>query len=377
MSDTDDDASKVGAAAAAALAADGVAVVKGFASGEECSSLMSRMATLIEEWTPLQARGAVFRTDEAQRTTSDYFLDSADRVHFFMEPGAVDGTTGGLRADVSKQEALNKVGHGLHVADAAFAEYAFSPKVVSLVTALGYADPVLPQSMYIFKQPGIGGEVTSHQDATFLNTTPRQSVLGLWLALQDATLENGCVWARPGSHREPLRRAFRRNPAHFGDVAAGVAADRSAPQMLFEHVDGSGEHAGARDAVRGGGGGVEAGGVSGATDAWAWEGRMPGGKGLSVEAGAAAARAAGFVPLTCAAGDLVLIHGTVEHLSLANTSTQSRHTFQLHLVEGPAAGVTWSRRNWLQYGDAAQRRSFPRLAVDGAAVLAALARDAE
>ena len=280
MSDSDDPA--MPASVAAALAADGVAVVKGFASSAECSALMSRMATLIEGWTPPCAGGAVFRTDEAQRTTSDYFLDSADRVHFFMEPGAVDGTTGGLRAEVSKQAALNKVGHGLHVADAAFAEYAFSPKVVSLVTALGYADPVLPQSMYIFKQPGIGGEVTSHQDATFLNTTPRQTVLGLWLALQDATLENGCVWARPGSHREPLRRAFRRNAAYFGDAAAGVGADRAAPQMLFERVDCRAEGAGASSASGVAEERASSDASGGAAGAWAWEGRMPGGEGLSV-----------------------------------------------------------------------------------------------
>ena len=62
--------------------------------------------------------------------------------------------------------------------------------------------------MYSFKQPRIGGEVTSHQDSTFLFTEPRQTCLGLWLALEKATEENGCVWGRPGSHNEPVRRRF-------------------------------------------------------------------------------------------------------------------------------------------------------------------------
>jgi len=61
------------------------------------------------------------------------------------------------------------------------------------------------QSMYIFKQGRIGGEVTAHQDATYLFTAPHQTCLGLWLALDDATLDNGCLWARKGSHREPIR----------------------------------------------------------------------------------------------------------------------------------------------------------------------------
>ena len=33
------------------------------------------------------------------------------------------------------------------------------------------------------------------QDSTFLFTEPHQTCLGLWLALDDATLENGCLWA--------------------------------------------------------------------------------------------------------------------------------------------------------------------------------------
>ena len=95
-----------------------------------------------------------------------------------------------------------QVGHGLHLADPTFRKYAQSVKVAALARALGWTDPVLPQSMYIFKQPRIGGEVTSHQDSTFLFTEPRQTCLGLWLALEEANLGNGCVWGRPGSHTE-------------------------------------------------------------------------------------------------------------------------------------------------------------------------------
>lgn len=50
------------------------------------------------------------------------------------------------------------------------------------------------------QQPGIGGEVVPHQDNTFLYTDP-PSCTGLWLALEDATKTNGCLWAIPGSHK--------------------------------------------------------------------------------------------------------------------------------------------------------------------------------
>ncbi|KAH0615427.1 hypothetical protein JD844_004638 [Phrynosoma platyrhinos] len=54
------------------------------------------------------------------------------------------------------------------------------------------------------QQPGIGGEVTPHQDATFLHTEPLGRIVGLWIALENATQENGCLWFIPGSHRSSL-----------------------------------------------------------------------------------------------------------------------------------------------------------------------------
>jgi phytanoyl-CoA hydroxylase len=148
----------------AGFARDGFGVVPGFASEAECDGMRARMAELIDGWDPEEL--VVFRTDSKQEETqgsSDYFLDSGDRIHFFLEPSAVDETTGGLSASVKKHEALNKVGHGLHAADEVFRAYSQSDKVAELTRALGWVDPVLPQSMYIFKQANDGTEVTSHQ----------------------------------------------------------------------------------------------------------------------------------------------------------------------------------------------------------------------
>lgn len=58
----------------------------------------------------------------------------------------------------------------------------------------------LPEVVHICQQPGIGGEVVPHQDNSFLYTEP-QTCTGLWLALEDATILNGCLWAIPGSHK--------------------------------------------------------------------------------------------------------------------------------------------------------------------------------
>jgi len=222
--------------------------------------------------------------------------------------------------------ALNKVGHGLHIIPGPFHNYSTSIKIQDLVYELGWRDPVIPQSMYIFKQAFVGAEVTSHQDSTFLYTYPRQSCLGLWLALDDATMANGCLWVRPQSHLEPLRRKFVRNPDYFGQESIQSRlhipqGDVTKSQMIFieEHKN----------------------------ESVSWEGKIPPGclspptyQGLFD---------AGFIPIECKAGDLVVFPGTLDHLSLPNSSNQPRHTFQLHLVEGPLWGFHWSESNWLQY----------------------------
>lgn len=59
--------------------------------------------------------------------------------------------------------------------------------------------------MFIFKQPFIGGDVGLHQDSTFLHTH-KHKLLGMWIALDDATEKNGCLWGIPGpTPTEPVQ----------------------------------------------------------------------------------------------------------------------------------------------------------------------------
>ena len=53
--------------------------------------------------------------------------------------------------------------------------------------------------------------VSPHQDSTFLHTDPMR-IVGFWFALEDVTLENGCLWFIPGSHKQGISRRFIRNP---------------------------------------------------------------------------------------------------------------------------------------------------------------------
>ena len=185
---------------------DGFLVLPGFVPARECAALRARMAELIEAFEPGEV-ATVFSTTKRSHAQDRYFLESGDKIRFFFEEEAFDGQ-GRLRQ--GKAASINKVGHALHDLDPTFERFSRTPELAALVSELGVAAPLLLQSMYIFKQPRIGGEVVCHQDAAFLHTEP-PSVLGLWFALEDATSLNGCMYAAPGGHKGPLRSRFVRD----------------------------------------------------------------------------------------------------------------------------------------------------------------------
>ena len=175
-------------------------MLKDFVTHEACDSLRARAEALVRDFNP-SGVVSIFSTHEQTRTSDDYFLESGDKIRFFFEENAFN-SDGTLKQ--SKEESINKIGHALHDLDPAFNEFSRTVEIKQLVSDLGIDDPLLLQSMYIFKQPRIGGEVTCHQDATFLFVEPLRMV-GLWFALEDASVENGCLWVIPGGHKHGLK----------------------------------------------------------------------------------------------------------------------------------------------------------------------------
>jgi phytanoyl-CoA hydroxylase len=153
----------------------GFLVNKNFANSEMVKSLKEQMATLVDEhWDPFAQDGKeeidTFGTDAAANTArGDYFLDSSNRVHYFAEQKALDQKNFNNKqlqlkeefvvAKEDKLSILNKAGHGMHNNPGAFRDYTLSDKMRNLVLDLGWKDPVVPQSMYIFKQAKIGGRL--------------------------------------------------------------------------------------------------------------------------------------------------------------------------------------------------------------------------
>jgi phytanoyl-CoA hydroxylase len=249
---------------AAAYDRDGFVVLKNFVDREVCDRLRERAQELVRAFDP-DGLVSIFSTHEQTRTSDDYFLESGDKIRFFFEENAFrpDGT---LRQ--SKERSINKIGHALHDLDPVFDKFSRTKEIKQLVSDLGIADPLLIQSMYIFKQPKIGGEVTCHQDATFLYTEPLR-MLGLWFALEDAGVENGCLWASPGGHKLGLKSRFVRT------VGGGTRFE------IFDKTP------------------------------WLEEKLQP----LEVEK-----------------GTLIVLHPLLPHLSRENTSPHSRHAYTLHVI---------------------------------------------
>lgn len=258
---------------------DGFLVLPGFKTATALAAVRERAGQIVAAFEPGE-RVSIFSTHEQRRTADAYFLGSGDQIRCFFEEEAFDAA-GQLRQ--AKALSINKIGHALHDRDPVFDAFSHGPALAGVAAGLGLAQPQLWQSMYIFKQPGIGGEVGWHQDATFFETTPH-SVTTFWFALEDATLNNGCLWVEPGGHRGPLRQRFVRQ----GDAV----------QMTT-------------------------------LDATPW----PSG---------AQAR-----PLEVAAGTLVVFHGLLPHYSAPNRSASSRHAYTLHVTDGQArySPANWLQRN--------------------------------
>lgn len=103
----------------------------------------------------------------------------------FFEEKAVDDD-GNLI--VPRSQAFNKVGHAVHDLHPTFESFAYSDVIKTICKQIFMMQkPTIAQGMYIFKNKEVGGKYNPHKDGSFMVTQP-QSVCGIWVSLDDATL---------------------------------------------------------------------------------------------------------------------------------------------------------------------------------------------
>lgn len=136
---------------------NGFAVIEDFLSADEVAEIHAVGSNLHKD-APEKDRkkffASVLESEQAQHK-ENYFIQSSNKVRYFFENGALD-EDGNLVVDSAI--ALNKVGHALHSLHPTFKKYTHNERVRAVAATLGFRKPAVPQSMYIFKNPGIGGE---------------------------------------------------------------------------------------------------------------------------------------------------------------------------------------------------------------------------
>ncbi|HTO70382.1 MAG TPA: phytanoyl-CoA dioxygenase family protein [Myxococcota bacterium] len=106
----------------------------------------------------------------------------------------------------------------IHRHEPVFNAFCRDARLLALVAGILGPDLDCFLSQFIFKNPGALGQPW-HQDAFYFPFDRRPQV-GVWLAVTEATLENGPLWVLPGSHREPIHSVVpdRREHAQMGYV---------------------------------------------------------------------------------------------------------------------------------------------------------------
>ena len=116
------------------------------------------------------------------------------------ERGDVEGFVAGLPNE-SEEETLKRYLciHFPNKISRTMRAYLGTPKMVETLTEIIGPDVKCIQSMLFIKATGKPGQAW-HQDEDFIPTRDN-SLVGGWIAMDDATIENGCLWVIPGSHK--------------------------------------------------------------------------------------------------------------------------------------------------------------------------------
>ena len=106
-----------------------------------------------------------------------------------------------LQTDEERERAVRKV-YSYIDHEPRLRDIAYHPRILGALEKLFGEPPKVVQDQAILKPPGGGAEKPWHQDMAYGNLSYDKSVIGIWLALDPADLDNGCMHVIPYSHME-------------------------------------------------------------------------------------------------------------------------------------------------------------------------------
>lgn len=152
---------------------------------------------------------------------------ASDRIDLQFE-AAVAERLDELSAD-EKADSVRKLMHFVQE-DERLRAIAYHPEILRFARKMiGTDDIILLQDMALLKPPGVGREKPWHQDKAFFNIDLNATVVGVWIALDEATFENGCMHVLPGSHKEGPMPHFVRRDWQICDTDVALAKDVAVP----------------------------------------------------------------------------------------------------------------------------------------------------
>lgn len=164
-----------------------------------------------------------------------------------------------------------------HLAHPAFDALIRNDRLLDAIESLIGPNIRLVHFQGLFKPPRTGGNVAWHQDDYYFGVGKKDAVASCWLALDDATVDNGCMWVVPRAHRQ-----------------------------MYEHKKN-------------------------------WDPSEKKGFFFSIED--AAFDEAGAIPIEIKRGQCLLHHGLMPHRSLRNTSARMRRAFAMHFFDATVPGL--------------------------------------
>ena len=232
---------KLGPEHIASYQTNGFLAFSDFLTPEEVAALNNAMAEMVSTLYAKSKSGAlpVKRGNWANmRNYSGLKIDDSNgKLSLLLEPDvAFDPQTSTLE---QLDHSYRKIGYPTH-GHAAFKALSEHPRLIGMLEALMGPAPILYGDMALCKPARIGAPKPWHQDAAYFDYLPFEAGVDVWIALDDAAVENGCMYVLPGGHAKGPKRHIHRDDCTVQedrfDFSQGVPVEMNAGGILMFSV---------------------------------------------------------------------------------------------------------------------------------------------